>query len=97
MGLTFASLTTLSTTRLCFCWRAYVPEHDTARTFPGCVFLNPSQLEQPKGRVQLISRARDHIHVLNLRYAGTVEHRVYEALSLGGRLALSDGGGRSER
>ena len=42
---------------------------------------NPSRLEQRKGRVQRIGQARDEIHVLNLRYAGTVEDAVYEALS----------------
>jgi superfamily II DNA or RNA helicase len=43
---------------------------------------NPSRLEQRKGRVQRIGQARDEIHVLNLRYAGTVEDEVYAALSL---------------
>lgn len=43
---------------------------------------NPSRLEQRKGRVQRIGQARDNIHVLNLRYAGTVEDDVYAALSL---------------
>lgn len=42
---------------------------------------NPSRLEQRKGRVQRIGQARDNIHVLNLRYAGTVEDQVYAALS----------------
>jgi len=42
---------------------------------------NPSRLEQRKGRVQRIGQARDDIHVLNLRYAGTVEDSVYAALS----------------
>ena len=42
---------------------------------------NPSRLEQRKGRVQRIGQARDDIHVLNLRYAGTVEDQVYAALS----------------
>jgi len=42
---------------------------------------NPSRLEQRKGRVQRIGQARDDIHVLNLRYAGTVEDDVYAALS----------------
>jgi superfamily II DNA or RNA helicase len=42
---------------------------------------NPSRLEQRKGRVQRIGQARDNIHVLNLRYAGTVEDDVYAALS----------------
>ena len=42
---------------------------------------NPSRLEQRKGRVQRIGQARDDIHVLNLRYAGTVEDEVYAALS----------------
>jgi hypothetical protein len=42
---------------------------------------NPSRLEQRKGRVQRIGQIRDNIHVLNLRYAGTVEDQVYAALS----------------
>ncbi|MGH7050995.1 MAG: helicase-related protein, partial [Acetobacteraceae bacterium] len=42
---------------------------------------NPSRLEQRKGRVQRIGQVRDEIHVLNLRYAGTVEDEVYAALS----------------
>lgn len=42
---------------------------------------NPSRLEQRKGRVQRIGQARDDIHVVNLRYAGTVEDQVYAALS----------------
>jgi hypothetical protein len=42
---------------------------------------NPSRLEQRKGRVQRIGQVRDEIHVLNLRYAGTVEDDVYAALS----------------
>ena len=36
---------------------------------------NPSRLEQRKGRVQRIGQVRDDVHVLNLRYAGTVEDR----------------------
>ena len=43
---------------------------------------NPSRLEQRKGRVQRIGQVRDNVHVLNLRYAGTVEDEVYAALSL---------------
>jgi hypothetical protein len=42
---------------------------------------NPSRLEQRKGRVQRIGQVRDAIHVLSLRYAGTVEDEVYAALS----------------
>jgi hypothetical protein len=42
---------------------------------------NPSRLEQRKGRVQRIGQVRDYVHVLNLRYAGTVEDEVYAALS----------------
>lgn len=42
---------------------------------------NPSRLEQRKGRVQRIGQVRDDVHVLNLRYAGTVEDEVYAALS----------------
>lgn len=42
---------------------------------------NPSRLEQRKGRIQRIGQARDTVHVLNLRYAGSVEDAVYAALS----------------
>jgi superfamily II DNA or RNA helicase len=42
---------------------------------------NPSRLEQRKGRVQRIGQTRDNVHVLNLRYSGTVEDDVYAALS----------------
>lgn len=42
---------------------------------------NPSRLEQRKGRIQRIGQPRDGIEVMNLRYAGTVEDDVYEALS----------------
>jgi superfamily II DNA or RNA helicase len=42
---------------------------------------NPSRLEQRKGRVQRIGQVRDNVHVLSLRYAGTVEDDVYAALS----------------
>jgi hypothetical protein len=42
---------------------------------------NPSRLEQRKGRVQRIGQVRDNIHVLNLRYAGTIEDAVYATLS----------------
>src|SRR5258708_11528338 len=42
---------------------------------------NPSRLEQRKGRVQRIGQVRDNVHVLSLRYAGTVEDDVYTALS----------------
>lgn len=42
---------------------------------------NPSRLEQRKGRVQRIGQVRDDVHVLNLRYAGTVEDDVYAKLS----------------
>jgi Helicase conserved C-terminal domain len=42
---------------------------------------NPSRLEQRKGRIQRIGQARDDVHVLNLRYAGTVEDQVYATLS----------------
>jgi superfamily II DNA/RNA helicase len=41
----------------------------------------PSRLEQRKGRVQRIGQIRDNVHVLNFRYAGTVEDDVYAALS----------------
>lgn len=42
---------------------------------------NPSRLEQRKGRVQRIGQSRPMVHVVNLRYAGTVEDDVYTALS----------------
>jgi superfamily II DNA/RNA helicase len=42
---------------------------------------NPSRLVQRKGRIQRIGQARDDVHVLSLRYAGTVEDEVYAALS----------------
>jgi hypothetical protein len=42
---------------------------------------NPARLEQRKGRVQRIGQARDTVHVVNLRYAGTVEDSVYASLS----------------
>ena len=42
---------------------------------------NPSRLEQRKGRVQRIGQTRPEIHVVNLRYAATVEDDVYSALS----------------
>lgn len=42
---------------------------------------NPSRLEQRKGRVQRIGQARPAIHVVNMRYGGTVEDDVYQALS----------------
>jgi len=42
---------------------------------------NPSRLVQRKGRVQRIGQIRDTIHVLSLRYAGTVEDQVYAELS----------------
>ena len=42
---------------------------------------NPSRLEQRKGRVQRIGQSRPLVHVVNLRYAGTVEDGVYTALS----------------
>ena len=42
---------------------------------------NPSRLEQRKGRVQRIGQVRDDVHILNLRYAGTVEDDVYATLS----------------
>lgn len=42
---------------------------------------NPSRLEQRKGRIQRIGQVRDRIHVLNLRYAGSVEDQVYSSLS----------------
>jgi hypothetical protein len=42
---------------------------------------NPSRLEQRKGRIPRIGQLRDIIHVVNMRYAGTVEDDVYSALS----------------
>jgi ERCC4-related helicase len=42
---------------------------------------NPARLEQRKGRIQRIGQLRDTIHVINMRYAGTVEDDVYSALS----------------
>jgi SNF2 family DNA or RNA helicase len=42
---------------------------------------NPSRLEQRKGRVQRIGQLRDTVHIVNMRYAGTVEDDVYSALS----------------
>src|SRR5204862_7864632 len=42
---------------------------------------NPSRLEQRKGRVQRIGQVRDDVHILSLRYAGTVEDHVYATLS----------------
>ena len=42
---------------------------------------NPSRLEQRKGRIQRIGQLRDMIHVVNMRYAGTVEDDVYSVLS----------------
>jgi hypothetical protein len=42
---------------------------------------NPSRLEQRKGRIQRIGQLRDTIHIVNMRYAGTVEDDVYSALS----------------
>lgn len=42
---------------------------------------NPSRLEQRKGRIQRIGQLRDVIHVVNMRYAGTVEDDVYSVLS----------------
>lgn len=38
-------------------------------------------LEQRKGRVQRIGQIRDDVHILSLRYAGTVEDQVYATLS----------------
>jgi len=45
---------------------------------------NPTRLEQRKGRIQRIGQSRDRVRVLNLRYRGSVEDKVHEALS--GRL-----------
>jgi superfamily II DNA or RNA helicase len=42
---------------------------------------NPSRLEQRKGRVQRIGQVRDDVHILSLRYSGTVEDEVYATLS----------------
>jgi superfamily II DNA or RNA helicase len=45
---------------------------------------NPTRLEQRKGRIQRIGQRRDTVRVLNLRYKGSVEDKVHNALS--GRL-----------
>ncbi|HEY9054987.1 MAG TPA: helicase-related protein, partial [Rectinemataceae bacterium] len=45
---------------------------------------NPTRLEQRKGRIQRIGQRRDTVRVLNLRYEGSVEDKVHNALS--GRL-----------
>jgi hypothetical protein len=60
--------------------------HAKASTFSGYQInvdlpWNPSRLEQRKGRVQRIGQVRDDVHILSLRYAGTVEDQVYATLS----------------
>jgi hypothetical protein len=42
---------------------------------------NPTRLEQRKGRIQRIGQSRSKIRVLNLRYKGSVEDQVHEALA----------------
>lgn len=42
---------------------------------------NPAKFEQRKGRIQRIGQVRDGIDVLSLRYADSVEERVFDALS----------------
>ena len=42
---------------------------------------NPAKLEQRKGRIQRIGQSRDTVDILNLRYADSVEDRVFDALS----------------
>jgi hypothetical protein len=39
-------------------------------------------LEQRKGRIQRIGQLRDTVDVYNMRYAGSVEDRVHELLSV---------------
>ncbi len=43
---------------------------------------NPTRLEQRKGRIQRIGQIHDTVHVLNLRYRGSVEDHVHDLLSL---------------
>ena len=43
---------------------------------------NPTRLEQRKGRIQRIGQIQDTVHILNLRYRGSVEDRVHVMLSL---------------
>ena len=45
---------------------------------------NPTRLEQRKGRIQRIGQLSDTVLIYNMRYKGSVEDRVHEALS--GRL-----------
>ena len=42
---------------------------------------NPTRLEQRKGRIQRIGQARPAVHILNLRYAPSVEDKVHQVLS----------------
>ncbi|AZI45163.1 helicase SNF2 (plasmid) [Deinococcus psychrotolerans] len=42
---------------------------------------NPTRLEQRKGRIQRIGQRHDAVHILNLRYRGSVEDRVHARLS----------------
>ena len=42
---------------------------------------NPARLEQRKGRIDRIGQLADAIDVLNLRYRGSVEDEVHQALS----------------
>lgn len=43
---------------------------------------NPTRLEQRKGRIQRIGQANDKVYIYNLRYKGSVEDKVHEALSI---------------
>ena len=45
---------------------------------------NPTRLEQRKGRIQRIGQICDTVRIYNMRYKGSVEDRVHDALS--GRL-----------
>lgn len=42
---------------------------------------NPTRLEQRKGRIQRIGQANDKVYIYNLRYKGSVEDKVHQALS----------------
>ena len=42
---------------------------------------NPARLEQRKGRINRIGQTAEVIHLLNLRYAGSVEDQVHNRLS----------------
>lgn len=42
---------------------------------------NPTRLEQRKGRIQRIGQASETVKIFNMRYSGSVEDKVHEALS----------------